>query len=227
MNNENNLIYNGMVEVIMSKKDKALKEFRESLDPNMDEMEKFFLIEEFKYKRDEDTIQAMCYDRVDGDERRLAFWETLLTAIQTDGEDWETKSNDIYWALQTNSAERLLIGLCGWGANSLAKLARIVPIEEADLISCDDSATLIVRWNDGKISTSECSINTFTFEVEEFEDEVFTSHAYDSEVEAVFVEVKLELSDSKYCFACITEEERERTSDEFSYWYSLKRDNDD
>ena len=43
----------------------------------------------------------------------------------------------------------------------------------------------------------------------------------------VFVEVKLELSDSKYCFACITEEERERTSDEFSYWYSLKRDNDD
>ena len=45
MNNENNLIYNGMVEVIMSKKDKALKEFRESLDPNMDEMEKFFLIQ--------------------------------------------------------------------------------------------------------------------------------------------------------------------------------------
>ena len=52
----------------------------------------FFLIEDFKYKRDEDTIQAMCYDRVDGDEsfgkysdavNKVASDISLYDAIET------------------------------------------------------------------------------------------------------------------------------------------------
>ena len=130
------------------------------------------------------------------------------------------------WALGTNNAERMLIGLCGWGANSLAKLAKIVPDDALDFC-LNDSATLIVRWSDDRISTSKCIINQCTFEIIEFDDEVFTPQTYTAEVEAVFVEVQSEFSDTKYCFACVTEEERNRANDEFSYWYSLECDEDD
>ena len=61
----------------------------------------------------------------------------------------------------------------------------------------------------------------------EFDDEVFMVYADKETVEDVFVAVHSETSNNQYYFACITAEERDRTGDELSYWYSLERDEED
>lgn len=227
MRKRERVIYNGMVEVKMSKKDWALEDFKSNLDPNLDKADRVKLILEYMHRRDEDAVQAMRASRVDSDERRMAFVEALMDAIQTDKESIERKATDILWAIETNNAERLLIGLCGWGANSLAKRAKIIPDDGLDFFSHKDEAKLIVRWSDGELSECHCVINPYTFEILEFDDEVFMVYADKETVEDVFVAVHSETSNNQYYFACITAEERDRTGDELSYWYSLERDEED
>lgn len=201
--------------------------FVRNLDPGLGEGKKEKLIWEFLHRRDEDTINAMGYDRIDDEERRLAFVESLLDAIETDRESLYKKGRDILHALETNNAERLLIALCGWGANSLAKRARIVPDDALVFYGYDEPARLVVRWSNGKQSTSKCTINPVSFYVSEFRAAVFKKYAETAEITEVVVEVQPEYTKEKNYFRCITKEDRNRTGDKLSYWYSLNPDDED
>ena len=81
-----------MVEVNMSEKDWSLEDYKNSLDPNMDKADRVKLILEYMHRRDEDAVQAMSASRVDSNERRMAFVEALMDAIQTDIESKERKA---------------------------------------------------------------------------------------------------------------------------------------
>ena len=201
--------------------------FRRNLDPGLGEWKKEKLVWEFMHRRDEDTINAMHYERLDDEERQVAFVESLLNAIQTDTESLYKKGWDILEALQTNNAEHLLIALCGWGANSLAKRARIIPDDALAFYDCDEAARLIVKWSNGEQSTSKCTVNPMTFYVSEFRAAAFKKYAETAEITEVIVEVRPEFTKEKYYFRCITKEERDRTGDKLSYWYSLNPDDGD
>jgi len=201
--------------------------FERNLDPGLSEAEKRKQIWDFMHRRDEDTINAMGYGRLDEEERRLAFVESLLDAIQTDTEPLYKKARDILHALETNNAERLLIAVCGWGANSLAKRARIIPDDALTFYGYDEEARLIVRWSNGKQSTSKCTINSVSFYVSEFRAAVFKKYAENAEITEVVVQVQPEYTKEKNYFRCITKEDRDRTGDKLSYWYSLNPDDED
>ena len=206
----------------LSKRDLDFKNYEESLDPNIDPWERMFLILEYRHRRDEDTLKAMDGNRPDGEARRIAFYESLLDAIDTDQESWTHKSLDVLNALISNSAEELLIALCGWGANSLAKRAGILPDDGFDffLYYEDMLGKLIVNWDNGEQSFSECSIE-WNFEVVEFDHSIFKTYADSAKIESVIIEVTPYYSDECNRFNCISKEERDRTNDEFSYWYCL------
>ena len=201
--------------------------FARNLDPSLGEEKKEKLVWEFLHRRDEDTINAMDYKRLDDEERRLAFVESLLDAIETDRESLYKKGRDILHALETNNAEHLLIALCGWGANSLAKRARIIPDDALTFYGYDEEARLIVRWSNGKQSTSKCTINSVSFYVSEFRASVFKKYAETAEITEVVVQVQPEYTKEKNYFRCITKEDRDRTGDKLSYWYSLNPDDED
>jgi hypothetical protein len=201
--------------------------FERNLDPSLSEAEKRKQIWEFLHRRDEDTINAMDNKRIDDEERRLAFVESLLDAIKTDTEPLYKKGRDILRALKTNNAERLLIALCGWNANSLAKRARIIPDDALEFYGYDEEARLIVRWSNGKQSTSKCTINPVSFYVSEFRATAFNKYAETAEITEVVVEVQPEYTKEKNYFRCIAKEDRDRAGDKLSYWYSLNPNDED
>lgn len=196
--------------------------FQESLDPNMDPTERFFLCLENLYRRDEDTLKALDIDRPDGDVRRIAFYESFFDAIKTDQQDWSSKMIDVINALSANNAEQLLVALCGWCSNTLAKRAGILPDDGLEFVDYNEDTykKIIVNWDNGEKTSSECDIE-WNLQVINFDFDIFTKYADTAKIESVNVEVTPYFSKECNCFNCVSKEERDQTNDEFTYWYCL------
>lgn len=215
----------------LSKKDKGNQRFYDSLDPDIDEIERKRLMLDFLYRRDGDVIEAMNCGRPDATMRQVAFCESLLNAIQTDEKSWSEKGVDVLKALDRNNAEALLIALCGWGANSLAMRAGLIPktgdIGDIAFDYYDDlEGKLFVNWSNGKQTFSQCSVS-WDLELVDFDSNIFTIYNNSAKIESVIVEVTPYYADECTCFNCISREERDRTNDEFSYWYRLDDEDED
>ena len=91
----------------------------------------------------------------------------------------------------------------------------------------DSDATLIVKWSNGKTSSSECYINQCIFEIEDFDAKIFREYEDTAEIKEVLVQVIPADCENTYCFACVTKEEKERTNDDFCYWYELYDEEDE
>ena len=67
----------------------------------------------------------------------------------------------------------------------------------------------------------------YDFEVNEFDTEIFKTYADSAKIVSVIVEVTPYYSEECNRFNCISKDERERTNDEFSYWYRIDDEDED
>jgi hypothetical protein len=213
------LMYNGMFEGSIDKRTYELVCYKKSLDPNMDPEERYKAVYQFMFRPDYDVIESLL-NKVDGDAKCEAFVAALCNAIKTDEEPWDQKREAIIKALVNNNAQELLIALCGYGVTSLGKLAMLIPDDDTEFYERDMQATLLVYWNNGKMSQTRCRIDVATNKVYRYKSEVFEEYKDSAEISWVAVEVKPKTGKDRYLRWCITEEEREKTKDFVSYWYS-------
>ena len=218
-------VYNGMVSVKISKRDYEEAMFEKTLDPNMDETEKYFARMDYLHRRDEDVERAL-YDSPDARERREAFVASLYDAITTDQESYDKKGMEILEALHSNNAQALLVALCGWNAGSIAKRARIIPDDGYEYYDHDPSAKILVHWSDGRTATSKCRVDAKTNKLYGYNRKVFTANQEGATITGVEAEVIPCFTKQKYRFNCITKEERARDENYVSYWYSTDPEED-
>ena len=206
----------------LSKREKEEMRFKHSLSPDMDFDTKFDLCEEFSYRPDEDTIDALDFYRFDSKERRVAFMEAFRMEVAKDTEPPHKVAEYVWRALQTNNAEQLLYALCGFSANNLAKRAGIVP-DDSNEFSGDEmkTARLVVKWSNGKETACRCDVREEDFKICNFRRKIFQKYADNAEIYGVFVKVRPYSSRKSRMFSCIDEEERKTYNDMLSYWYSM------
>lgn len=198
--------------------------YNKSLDPAMDPVERYDLIRAFLFRKNEDTISALNDDRPDAEVRQHAFFECLYEAIMSDEEPFYKKGRAIYNALKSNNAEELLVAICGWNSDSLAKRAMLIPDDGRKFLDDETPATLIVLWSDGTESKEECFVDSMSNKVYGYSCDIFSAPCDTAEIVAVVVELQPDYTEEKQRRFCITKEERESRKDYISYWYSTNPD---
>ena len=213
-------IVDDMFEGSINKRDYEDLCYRKSLDPNMDLAERYEAIHKFFLRPDLDVLASL-HNRADGGSKCEAFVAALCNAIKTDTESWSKKCDAVASALASNNAQELLIALCGYGAGSLAKQAMVIPDDNEEFYRTGKQATLVVYWSNEKTSQTRCRIDVTCNKVYGYNREVFSEYADSAEILWVAVEVTPRIGKDHYLRWCITKEERERTNDHVSYWYSM------
>ena len=219
------LKYNGMVEARIDKRTYEEVCYAKSLDSNMNPIERQETIHQFMLRPDFDVITSLG-NEADGESKCEAFVAALCNAIKTDEEPWRKKCTAIIKALASNNAQELLIALCGYSANSLGKLAMVIPDDDEEFYKIGKQATLVIYWSNGKTSQTKCRIDVASNKVYGYKREVLAEYEDSAEIRWVAVEVKPLFGKDHYLRLCITKEERERTSDCVSYWYSTDPEED-
>lgn len=212
----------------------TIQEFFEKCRPDMDKdlrQELFYhyfhdYFHDHEYRINPEWL-AKQLGRVDSDERVIAFYESIFDAITTDTEDWSAKGRDIMVALMENNATALLIALCGWGAESLAKRVFMkcgCPQYQDE----EKEAVLKVDWSDGKRTSVPCIILHEDHWVYNFDRSVFYREDEPTAmIEKVFVRFKPFENGNEYDFRCISEDERKRTNDEDVFWYAAEENEEE
>ena len=205
----------------------TIQEFFEKCPPDMPEdarQELFYnyfhdYFHDHEFRIDPEWLYTQM-QRPDNAERLMAFYESIHDAIVTDGEDWETKGADVMIALMQNNATALLIALCGWGAASLAKRARMMH-GVCDFDNEDVDGVLKVDWSDGVRASAPCLICPEDHRVDDFDYSVFTREDNPmAEIQKVFVRFKPFEDGNEYDFMCVSQAERDATEDEDIFWYA-------
>lgn len=160
--------------------------------------------------------------RRDMDERVVAFYESIHEAIVTDDEYWLNKGRDVIEALVNNDARAMLIALCGWSAESLAK--RVFLLRGRP--QCQDEeipGTLMVGWSDGKRTKTPCVIQHTEHLVCGFDYRVFArKDEPTAEIQNVFVRFMPLEDGNEYDFQCVSQAERDASKDNEIFWYYSK-----
>lgn len=157
--------------------------------------------------------------RPDGKERIIAFYESVHEAISTDDEYWLNKGCDFVNALLSNDATQLLIGLCGWGPETLAR--RVFMLRGRPQYQDEElPATLLVEWSDGKITETQCIIQHEDHMVCGFDYNVF-SRTDEATVKINNTVVRFDPLETgnEYVFRCISQAERDEMNDDEIFWY--------
>lgn len=157
--------------------------------------------------------------RPDSDERMMAFYESIYDAITTDTEDWQRKGYDIAKALVENNATALLIALCGWGAESLAKRVMmtrgIAQYQDAE-IEC----ALKVDWSDGVRTTTPCLLDREEHMIFDFNYDIFVREdAPTATIQNIFVRFAPFDDGNEYDFQCVSQAQRDAADDNEIFWY--------
>ena len=216
-------MYGGMCWGTIDKRTYETNKFIKNLDPAMDEVERQQAIVKYMYRPDLDVIKAIT-DPNNGASNCEAFCKALCKAIETDTEPLEEKIPMIARAMARNDAQALLIALCGYGATSLGKIAMMIPDDGEEFYNTRVPATMIVGWSNGETSESKCYVDSVTNKVYGFKRSLLQELRNSTEVEWVGVKVKPLCGKEKYFRECISEEKRESTKDEVSFWYSVDPD---
>ena len=205
----------------------TIQEFFEECRPDMPEdarQELFYhyfhdYFHDHEYRIDPEWLYTQM-QRPDNEERLTAFYESIYDAIVTDREDWETKGADVMIALMQNNATALLIALCGWGAASLAKRARMMH-GVCDFDDEDVEGVLKVDWSDGVRTSAPCLICPEDHKIDDFDYSVFTREDNPmATIQKVFVRFMPFENGNEYDFQCVSQAERDAAEDEEIFWYA-------
>lgn len=218
----------------MNERDKETFNYIRSLDPNISKEERFKLIRDYDLRCDEDTINAMDDNRPDSYNRQTAFLNAIFDLMHRVKEwgHYESTiySNELLNALRNNNAEELLRALCGGGANDIAIHAGIIPYHVdffySTFLRDDERYKIIVFWDNEKTTSSKCEVDC-GLEVYDFNPKIFKKYIDTAKITDVVVKVTPGYGKECNYFSCISEEEKERTNDEFSYYYCLDDEDED
>lgn len=159
-------------------------------------------------------------NRPDGEERITAFYESVYEAISTDDECWLNKGCDFVNALLSNNATQLLIGLCGWCPETLARqvfMKRGRPQYCAEELHC----TLKVDWSDDERTSTSCAVRHEDHKIYDFDYSVFKRNdAHAATITNVFVRFMPFEDGNEYDFQCVSQAERDAKEDEDIFWYA-------
>ncbi len=176
--------------------------------------------ETHKFQLDPEWIVDLL-NREDSDDRIIAFYESFYEAFTTDGEDWYHKGRDILWALLTNNATELIVGLCGWGPKNLAELALLKRSTNQFTVQTLEGK-LIVEWDDGCRCATPCMIFSKQNQVFEFDPNIFIRlDKPDAQVVKTFARFDPFHTGNEYDFLCVSKTERDAANDENVLWYTL------
>ena len=204
----------------------TIQEFFEKCNPQItaeDRQELFYhyfhdYFHDHMYRIDPEWL-AKQWDRSDFDDRAEAFYDSIYDAITTDTESWRNKGRDIMAALMSNNATELLIALCGWGAESLAK--RVLLMRGIAQYSEEEvEGKIMVQWDDGNRYSTACLINAENHQVFDFNHDIFIREDNsDAHIAKVFVRVDPLKTGNEFDLLCISKEERDRANDDEVFWY--------
>ena len=171
-----------------------------------------------KYRLDADWLMAQ-WNRPDGEERVMAFYESIRDAIITDGEYWGDIGRDVFIALATDDTAALLVALCGWGPKNLARGAWLMR-SGADDLACEIPGTLMVDWDDEQRTSCPCVIRSEDHRIGGLDYDVFTrEEAPMASIQNVFVRFHPFNEESEYDFQCVSQAQRDAAEDEEIFWY--------
>ncbi len=162
-------------------------------------------------------------NRPDGKERIIAFYESVHEAISTDDECWLNKGCDFVNALLSNNATQLLIGLCGWGPETLARRV-FMKRGQAQFKPEEMHCRLMVDWSDDVRQSAPCIIRHENHEVYDFDYGIFIREdAPEASIQNVFVRFMPFEDSNEYDFQCVSQAERDATKDEEIFWYAAEK----
>lgn len=157
-------------------------------------------------------------DRPDADSRMAALVEAFHRAVQT---DCDCDGGEIVKALTSGNIEYLVTSLCGYGIHALAKMAMLERDVEYEHHDDAVKGKIIVRWTNGKSTTSKCSIDAGDHRVYAYAEKVMQNKWNDeAQIESVSIEVKPLQGGATYEFECVSKEEMKKTGGNTVYWYS-------
>lgn len=153
----------------------------------------------------------------DSSARAEAFVEALMSAINSDDEPWGKKGYYITKALLDNDANALLVALCGWSGESIAKKAMLIRDTDKMFHTDPVPAEMQVEWSDGHRSASPCKMNPVTHEVYDF-----AKAAFECEGECTVKQVYLmvESVDDVFEFICVQAENADAVTSKSVFWYN-------
>lgn len=204
----------------------TIQEFFEKCDPNMekeDRQELFYhyfhtYFHDHKFRIDPEWLSNQ-WDREDHEDRLTAFYESIHDAIVTDDECWYNKGRDVFLALMSNNATALLIALCGWGPETLARrvlMKRGVAQYSDEVVK----AKIMVEWDDGNRYSTACRICAEQHLVFDFNHDIFTREDNPTtKITKIFVRFSPFDSGYEYDFQCVSKDERDQTNDDEIFWY--------
>lgn len=152
-------------------------------------------------------------NREDGVARMNAFIGVLMEEINSDDEPWDKKGRQIAKALCDNDAEGVMIAMCGWSPKSIALKAMLIR-DTAHEFHDDDfiDSEIVVEWDNGDTTESECTVNPATHEVRDLNPEIMRHDG------AVIKCVTVAVGPDGEGFLCIPESKSSLDKDAF--WYA-------
>lgn len=153
----------------------------------------------------------------DSSARAEAFVEALMIEVNSDDEPWSKKGYFIAKALLDNDANALLVALCGWSGESIAKKAMLIRDTENSFHRDPVPAEMQVEWDDGHRSASPCKMNPATHEVYDFAKSVFEC---EGECAVKQVYLMMDAIDDTYKFICIQAENADAVTSKSVFWYN-------
>lgn len=104
------------------------------------------------------------------DEKCEHFAKVFFDSIETDDEPRSRCGRHMLKAILENSLDDFLIAACGWSAESLMKKATILRDTDGMFHDKIEDATFVSLWDGERYAVStDCKVNTETFEVFDFE----------------------------------------------------------
>lgn len=152
----------------------------------------------------------------DEHERLEALMEAVVSEMETDDEPWSKKGRQLLMAVAANNAENVLISLCGWSLDSLAKRAMI--IRDPEMMFHDEpvEASIEITLTSGECISSDCMVDPATHEVSGFAKELFDR----DEAEIGEVSLSLEPISDIHTFICVKGKDADSITDPGAFWYN-------
>ena len=174
-----------------------------------------------KYRLDANWLMAQ-RNRPDGEERVMAFYESIRDAIITDSEYWGDIGQDVFIALATDDTAALLVALCGWGPKNLARYAWLMRSDAQDLVH-EIPGTLMVDWDDEQRTSCPCVIRNTDHRIGGLDYSIFIrDDAPMASIQNVLVRFHPFTEENEYEFQCVSQAQRVEAEDDEIFWYPPK-----
>ena len=156
----------------------------------------------------------------DNNERAEAFAETIRYLVITDDSDLRNTGFDVWCAMKHGNMEHLLISICGYGGYNIAKMAMLMRDDERYFHE-KVAGTIVVYWDNGKTSYSDCQIDAAYLGVWDYAEDVMKNPWNDgAQIKMVTVIVNPLGDGMDHEFKCVSMDTMIKSKNNSLYWFT-------